>query len=452
MEVIAEETVQLPLYDQPLASATPGMQPIEETANSVAAPGQFQIRETRADSGIVSVTVTHLVDGDTRTRYRFDVIDFEQRICRYTGSDSPPWPVYCAVTRFGYHCQTVPESPRQYTLDLLSAASIELINQLKQVNEPYLAGGVGRVAHSLYEYVNLSAIEVQIGADQMASLPEQLDGDETFAEQLFEALETSEVADPFVPHSLGHPSTQTLLGANPTGDSSDEGDTETIDSTADDSIETTIVTADIVDARGRGDRSDELYVYRITGDAIDRFSFHITDKDAATCVAQTGVVGDLPPYDVIEFVSEKYTITNLPDFIDPSLSQAERLLKVDRVVRKAVAQVPPESEETKRILDQYLRELSLVLCIAGAYEIAPVEYDRAVRSVFDQLGVELQVETISQLRFEHLDQLTTAALTLLDEDQYDAITSRSRNLLSSARIEDRRLGDTDGTLEGGLLG
>ena len=459
MRVLDEQTVGLPVYDQPLASATPGPQSLAATAAPVGPDiGEYRIRETRADSGIESVTVADRVDGEPRGRYRFDVIDFDQRICRYTGSDDPPWAVYCAVTRFGYHCQTAPESPRRYTFDLLSAAAIELINQIGRVDKPYLAGSIGRVAHALHEYVHLIALEAQLGAESVASLASEPSGGETATEQLRALLVATEVADPFFPRALGHPAAATLLDRSerPTTSAADDQVSEPTEAEVEVEVEAEtdadtatepaqVVAADVVGTLGRGDRTDELYVHRITGDAIDRFSFHVTDVDAATCVAQTNVVGDLPPYGVVAYVTDDlgYTVTNLPSFTPPELSQTERLLEVDHVTRKAVSQVPPESTIIQQVLDRYLRELTLALCVAAAYEVAPAAYDEAIASVFDQLGVPLQTATVSQIGFEQLDQLTSAAFAPLDASKTDAIKARSRDLLASARLEDRRPTDTD---------
>ena len=155
-------------------------------------------------------------------------------------------------------------------------------------------------------------------------------------------------------------------------------------------------------------------------------------------MAQTNVVGDLPPYTVIESVREQFEITNLPSFVygkkDVPFSQF--LIDLDRIVRQATKQVAPESTPTETILDDYISSLDVYLVIVAAYETAPEEYNQGIREVFSKLGIDLSTQNIGKLSHSDLDQMTSVAFQAVDDA--DEIKEFARELLATANTEERR--------------
>lgn len=439
METVGRETYELPLFDEPLIRLTfspEGVVDDPESQNADLESGTLHIKETAVSSGRGTLSVIHKHDDDRVGWYRFEVLDRDQRICRYAGSDVPPWSIYCAVTKYGYHCQTAPQSKRKYAFDLLDAGALELLQRVQEQEYEYSTAWGLRVFEKLWAYIRLAALEYQVGAEHMndvVSILSEQQGDNT-ATALFDNMarvfEEYNVENAFIPHSLRHPSTASLMN--------NDADTENVTKQQDTQSETDNAVWAVTKHRGHGDSENVLFVSIIGSDAIDRFSFEITDEGASECVAQTNVVNDFPPYTVIESVREEFEITNIPTFTytREGVAYSRFLLDLDRVVRRTTKQVSPTSEVVEAMLDDYITSLDVYLSVVAAYEIAPEEYNRGVTETFSQLGIELTTQNISKLSHSDLDQITAVAFQAVDD--VDQIKERARELLAIANTGDRR--------------
>jgi hypothetical protein len=441
MKTVGKEEYELPLFDNQLLRLTyspDGRFSESENQHTDIESGELHLKETVPSTGKGSISVIHKDDGENVGRYRFKIIDQDQRICRYTGSNGPPWSIYCAVTEYGYHCQTVPQSERKHAFDLLDAGALELLQKIQQIEYQYPVGWGLRVFEKLWLFIRMAALEYQIGAENMeefvSNLEGQLDNDplSSMIENIEQAFETYNVENPFIPNSLRHPSTGSFL------ETDGSKDNETRQHSDGEQSEKENRVWKVATHRGRGDSADILYASIIGSDAIERFSFQISDEEAGECVAQTNVVGDLPPYTVIESVREQFEITNLPSFVygkkDVPFSQF--LIDLDRIVRQATKQVAPESTPTETILDDYISSLDVYLVIVAAYETAPEEYNQGIREVFSKLGIDLSTQNIGKLSHSDLDQMTSVAFQAVDDA--DEIKEFARELLATANTEERR--------------
>lgn len=441
MEIEGEETYELPIYDFTLfhlTSSGEASDSREGDPDDDPMEGTLTIREMTAKSGDRTLSVVHHVDGERLGRYRFEVVDRARRLCRHAGNESPPWPVYRAVTEYGYYCQTSSDSGRTYAFDLLHAGCLELLQLNEGLEHEYLTGMSRRLFGDLYQHLMFSAVEYQVGGDRMEDVVSWLaehrgDGRTLFEYDTFvSVIEEFGESSPFFPHSLRHPSTESFRSkyggaGTPAGTESDDGES---------------LAWKAVQHRGLEEHEDEIYVSIVGADAIDRFSFGITDESAGECVAQTNLVGDFPPYSVIESVGPEFEVTNVPSpSADGDDQYGETLLRIDRIVRRVSSLFPPESGVTERTYDEYLATLELCLSVAAAYERAPLEYDSGVSRAFTILDVEYTAENVCEMKHEHVDQISTAAFQSVDDD--DTVERLAREWLKTARTERRRGVDPD---------
>ena len=440
MNVVGEDDYELPLFESDLHHLTFSSGESTETSEGQdedMESGTLHVKETVADSGNGSISVVHRCDGERIDRFRFNIIDFDQRICRYTGSDNPPWAVYCAVTQYGYYCQTAPQSGRKYAFDLLAAGALEIMEKTIDQEYEYLTGWGLRVFERLHTFIQLMALEYQIGPENMNEAISTLnesgdDGESTLTfENLDGILKKYDIENAFIPHSRRHPSTTSFIDDCAKADSTRQYNNES-KSNSDDPVWV------INKHRGRGDHENIIYVSIIGSDGIDRFQFQITNEVAGKCVAQTNVVGDVPPYSVIESVQDEFDITNIPSFTfsQEGVSYCQLILDVDKVLHQTAERTPPESDFTNKILDEYISNLEICLSIIAAYEKSPEEYNRGVNEAFSKLDIELSVKNIGKLSREHLDQITFVAMQSVND--VDEVKKLSRELLKTTNVEKRR--------------
>lgn len=458
MKTVDKENYELPLFDGQLLRLTfspEGLVDDPEGREEDIESGTLYLKETVASMGRRSISVIHKHDGERVSRYRFEVMDSDQRICRYAGSGNPPWSIYGAVTEYGYHCQTAPKSERKYAFDLLHAGSLELLQRVIELEFEYSEGWGTRLFRMLQWYIRLAALEYQIGSEHMeeaASILGEQRGNDP-AESIFEnwqrIFEEYDVENAFIPHSIRHPSTKSLQSNNADADCQNDKPKNESQSEAENPFWS------ISKHRGRGDYEKVLFVSIIGSDAIDRFSFQITDEEAGECVAQTNLVGDLPPYSVIESVQEEFSITNIPSFTysREDMPYSQFLIDLDRVVRRTTKQISPESDPTESMLDDYIVTLEVYLTVVAAYEIAPEEYNRGVTKAFSELGIDLSTQNIGKLSHNHLDQISLIAFQSVDDA--NEIKMLARELMAATNVQDRRRVDVteepDATLAAQLL-
>jgi hypothetical protein len=251
-------------------------------------------------------------------------------------------------------------------------------------------------------------------------------------EDMERVFEKYSVENAFIPHSLRHPSTNALMSNSADSDTT----AEQSDSEGQSEGESPIWA--VAKHRGRGDYENVLFASIVGSDAIDRFSFQVTDEEACECVAQTNLVGDLPPYTVIESVQEEFEITNIPSFTydRENVPYSQFLIDLDRVVRRTTKEVSPESSPTEAILDDYISSLNVYLSVVAAYKIAPEEYNRSVTKTFSKLGIDLSAENIGKLSHSDLDQITAVSFQSVDDTE--EIKKFAEELLSKANTEERR--------------
>lgn len=435
MKTLETKTFELPLFEEQLFQLTFSLDEDTEPEHDPLTEGTLTVKESRADQQKGSVAVIHQVEDTEVGRYRFNVIDRGARICRYTGNDTPPWSIYCAVTEFGYHPQTVPGTTRKYTFDLVHAGMLELMQRTEKVDYEYLRGWGRRVVDRLHSYLIAAVLEYQVGPERIEDVYSFLndrDGSEDdvpLYDQFLAVFREFNVEEGFLPHAIDHPSTNAIMSRYGEGTEQKPADKE--------SEEESGVTWQIVRHDARGENGNEFYVSIIGADAIDRFSFQITDVDGGECVVQSGIAADLPPYAVIDAVRDEYEITNIPEVVyDFDLSYSELLVEIDRLVRQVTNQFPPESPMTKQLLDDYLNALELCLSVAATYETVPEAYGSGIDNVESQLGIELTAENVSDISHGNLDQITAAAFQSVDDTE--AMQQLAQTLLDRTRVEDRR--------------
>lgn len=444
METVGEETYELPIFEDQLLEFT--YSPTEdytdwnredpETHN-----GEIYIKETIFDSTKKAIYAIHRVKNEDTAKYRFNIVDRDRRICRYTGEDTPPWSVFCAVTRYGYHCETAPEPSRKHIFGLLLAAGIELTQHIQDKKYRYLSGIGSIVSQIVYFYSQIAAVEEQVGPDRMEEFVSMLPRDGGNGPVRFEAIETAlnemDIENSYMPISLLHPSVDSLLDSQ----TSDGESKEITNSSEEKSTKLKDLTYAIVADRGYGEHQNKLYVSLIGADAIDRFSFEFTDKSESECVAQTGVEGDLPPYAVIDSVNKEYNIKNISSFVyDENTPLTDILLDIDQFVRRTTSHFPPESFATKNLLSEYLYAIDVCLATAVAYESAPTQYNNAIERVFSRIGVPLTEQSVVDTGHAQRHKISTLAFQVVDrmeEANMKSIRERGRGLHNITRIENR---------------
>jgi hypothetical protein len=333
-----------------------------------------------------------------------------------------------AVADYGYYPQTAPKSGRKYAYDLLYAGGLELVRWGDQIEFEHLSGWTSRLFNNLWKYLHLSVIEYQVGPERMENVVAWAQNrDESWVKSNFDGMVTLlrefDVEDAYLPFSPKHPSQRWMLERGSDSDSDGEEGSQG-------------PTYHVAKHDGREDHEDDFYMLTVGENSIDRFSFQITDEAAGKCIAQTELVGDLPPYIVIDSVSEDYEITNIPTFGSDEQTYRESLLAIDSLMRRITALSPPQSEPTKGALDAYLSTLDILLVVMAAYEIAPEEYDNGVRQAFAHIEIDLTAEAVASLPHGAVDQISTAAFQAVRDEE--PIYEEARELLEATRVAKRR--------------
>lgn len=440
METIRKEIYELPVFEDQLLEFT--YSPAKDYTDwSREDPethdGELHIKETVADSGKETLSVVHRIEDEDVARYRFDIRDRDQRICRYTGEDTPPWSIFCAVTDYGYRCETAPKPARKHIFGLLFAASTELFQRVQDGEYEYSIGVGSLISQLLLFYVQVAAVEEQIGPGRMeefvSSLPESNSRGPIKHESIESVLSEMGIEDSYFPASLLHPSVDSLTDTQ-TGDtkSKEESDESQEDSSVSENL--TYVT---VQHRGRGEHENKIYASIIGSDAIDWFSFEVTDEENNKCVVQSGLEDDLPPYIVIDSVRKEFQIENIPSFAyDDDTRLSDILLDVDQLVRRTTSQFPPESFATENLINEYLHVLDVYLPVVGAYEFAPKQYDLGIERIFSKLNIRLTAQNVIDLGHTQRHKISAAAFQAVKN--VEEIRHRERGLHNVTRIEERR--------------
>ncbi|MCQ4334779.1 hypothetical protein KM295_15095 [Natronomonas sp. F2-12] len=458
MKTVGEEVYELPIFEDQLVEFT--YSPTEDytdwdRVDPETHDGEVHIKETIFDSPEKAIHVIHRVKNKDKARYRFNIIDRDRRICRYTGEDTPPWSIFCAVTKYGYHCETAPEPNRKHIFGLLFAAGTELTQHVQDEKYEYFSGVGSLVSQILLFYSQIAAVEEQVGPDRMEEFVSVLPESDSHGPVEFKAIETAltkmGIENSYIPTSLFHPSVDSLLDSH----MRDSESKEDPDSSEEGSTSSRNLSYVIQTNRGHGEHQNKMYVSLIGADAIDRFSFEFTDEDESECVAQTGVEGDLPPYMVIDSVREEYNIKNISSFVyDEDIPLIDILLDIDQLVRRTTSHFPPESFATKNLLSEYLYAIDVCLAVAVAYESAPAQYNYAIEQVFSKLGVPLTVQNVIKTGHAQRNKISAVAFQAIDdieETNMEKIQKRGRGLHNITRIEDRWSKNDNNEIETPLL-
>lgn len=432
METIEEKVYGLPIFEDQLAAFT--YSPAEDYSDwsredQETHDGELRLKEKLFDSGKRAVSVLHRVENENIARYEFDVIDHDQRICRYNGEDTPPWSVFCAMTKYGYLCETAPEPDQKHIFGLLLAANFELAQRIQNEEYEYSIFLGELLSQILLLYTQIAAVEDQIGPNQMDKFTSLVLEDPSrnpiILSDIDTALSKMDVEDSYLPLPLTHPSLSSLL------ETYGENDESIDDSTS--SRNHSYVT---IKKRGRGEYKDKIYVSMISSDAIDRFSFEVNDEDNNVCVAQTGAGGDIPPYIVVDTVRDEFTVENYPSFpYDKNSELSDILLDVDQLVRRTSSYFTPESYATKNLLSQYLYLIDEYLSVIVGYEFLPTQYNRGIEQIFSELDIDLTSQNVTELSQSQRHNISAIAFQAVDN--VDKIQDRERELHKITRIEDR---------------
>lgn len=436
MEIVGEQQSELPFFDGELARLCyPAPDGEVETQQAVdVTAGTLELAEQKTETGSRRIEVIHREGGERQAQYRFEVIDAEYRLCQYAADGYPPWSVIGALNEYGYHDHSTPSSGRQYVLDsLLDTVSVYSAYTTEHSGDP-LSGFLVRSLPSLFLIFNLFAIESQVETEQVESVLKQL-------HQSSEALEI----DSFYPESLAdvlqeygidrsyHPLAGFSSGRGVIGSRKVVRDGS--DHEAGKQGQGSYGVAHYEEQVGA---NEGFYVALIGSDAVDRFSFHITDHEAKECTAQINRMNDFPPRLVREHIRSEhgYEISNVPKLADPEAdTHLEILVSIDEMIRRSVEVYEPESTVFQNVYHGYLSEMSKLMTVAYGYDTLPDRFPRIIEEILSQLDLPSQGSTVAQLSLKSYTQIIEKAVVVAE--QLTDMTEPIEELYEQRRFDQR---------------